>query len=84
MSLNDLLNQLNSQYNQQYNLSYLNQLLNSNISRPIVLTGEDRIEQIDNELDIIRGIIPTPKGYKIDKNKIKSLLKERKEYIDEL
>jgi hypothetical protein len=38
-----------------------------------------RIAEIDKELDIIRGRIPTPKGYKIDARKAKALMAERAE-----
>lgn len=38
-----------------------------------------RIAEIDKELDIIRGRVPTPKGYKINPRKAKALMTERAE-----
>lgn len=42
------------------------------------LPPAERIKQIDTELDIIRGVKPTPKGYKIDATKAKRLMTERR------
>ena len=39
----------------------------------------DRINKINAELDILRGRVPTPKGYKIDINRAKELMAELKE-----
>lgn len=35
-----------------------------------------RITQIEKELDIIRGRVPTPAGYKVDAGKVKGLMTE--------
>jgi hypothetical protein len=39
-------------------------------------TREDRIKWIERQLDICKGRVPTPKGYNIDKTKIKALIIE--------
>lgn len=44
--------------------------------KPKPIDKPTRIKQIEQELDIIRGIVPTPKGYKIDKSNIRALVKE--------
>lgn len=41
-----------------------------------------RIREINNELDIIRGIVPTPKGYKVDLKRAKELMVELKRLLD--
>lgn len=38
-----------------------------------------RRKQINDELDIIRGVIPTPKGYTIDPRRAKALMVELKQ-----
>lgn len=43
-----------------------------------------RIAEIDAELDIIRGRVSTPKGYKIDPRKAKALMNERTELAKKL
>ena len=40
-----------------------------------------RLRQINTELDIIRGRVPTPPGYKIDPRRIKQLMAELKQLI---
>lgn len=44
--------------------------------RPKPKSPAQRKLEIERELDIIRGRVPTPKGYKIDPRKIKSLMQE--------
>jgi len=39
------------------------------------------IEEIDEELDIIRGVKPTPSGYTIKPERMKDLMKQRKELV---
>lgn len=51
----------------------------SHPKRTETLTKEQRIRQIERELDILRGRIPTPKGYKVDKQRSKGLMKELRE-----
>jgi len=41
----------------------------------------DRISEINAELDILRGRVPTPKGYNIDINRAKELMTELKELM---
>lgn len=36
-----------------------------------------RLVEIDRELDIVRGVVATPKGYKVDPRKAKALMAER-------
>lgn len=40
------------------------------------------LKEIDEELDIIRGIKPVPSGYTVDKSKIKELMKQREELVN--
>jgi hypothetical protein len=85
------LHQLNNQYYAQQN-AFQNQLgtlgglrgirgagLAYKPPKPLPPDPKVRIAEIDKELDIIRGIIPTPKGYKIDPRKAKALMVERAE-----
>lgn len=44
--------------------------------------NQRRIIQINNELDIIRGVVPTPKGYVIDIKKAKRLMEELKTLME--
>jgi hypothetical protein len=37
---------------------------------------KQRRAQIERELDIIRGVVPTPTGYRVEPGKIKALMKE--------
>lgn len=46
---------------------------------PPKINPEVRKRQIEQELDIIRGITPTPKGYKVDPGKVKALMAELKQ-----
>lgn len=46
---------------------------------PPVKDKASRIQEIEDELDIIRGVKPTPKGYKVDPSKVKSLMTELKQ-----
>jgi len=39
------------------------------------------IEEIDSELDVIRGIKPTPVGYTVKPERMKDLMSQRKELI---
>jgi hypothetical protein len=39
---------------------------------------KERIAEIDAELDICRGRVPTPPGYKIDPSRVRALMAERK------
>ena len=48
-------------------------------AKPKPVDKPARIKEIENELDIIRGVVPTPKGYKIDTASVKSLRAELKE-----
>lgn len=48
-------------------------------AKPKPVDRPKRIKEIEAELDIIRGVVPTPKGYTIDKTRIRSLLAELKE-----
>lgn len=41
-----------------------------------VVNKETRIKQINTELDIIRGRVPTPPNYRIDPLRVKALMKE--------
>lgn len=43
---------------------------------PIATSPIERREQINRELDIIRGVVPTPPGYVIDTRRIKALMTE--------
>lgn len=47
--------------------------------KPKPVDKPTRIAEIEHELDICRGIIPTPKGYKVDTSKVKSLVAELKQ-----
>lgn len=44
-------------------------------------TNAKRIREINKELDIIRGVVPTPKGYKIDLQRAKDLMSELKKLL---
>lgn len=57
------------------NLEHMNRDL-SKLNRKPKVSKEERIRQIEHELDIIRGIQPTPKGYIINPSKVKSLMAE--------
>jgi hypothetical protein len=57
-------------------LGALNNALGS-IPKPKPVDPGTRIKEIDEELDIIRGVRPTPKGYKIDPRRVKVLMIER-------
>ena len=46
---------------------------------PPVINPEARRAEIEEELDIIRGRIPTPKGYRVDPSRIKALMLELRE-----
>lgn len=48
-------------------------------NKPKPVDKPTRIKEIEAELDIIRGRVPTPKGYTINKSKVRSLLIELKE-----
>lgn len=48
----------------------------SRVPAEVVLSGNPRVREIEKELDIIRGRVPTPIGYKIDKSKVKTLMAE--------
>jgi hypothetical protein len=48
---------------------------------PPVINKDARLKQVEHELDIIRGVVPTPRGYKIDKSHVKELLSERNELL---
>lgn len=45
-------------------------------AKPKPIDKATRIRQIEEELDIIRGRVPTPKGYKVDATKVKDLMIE--------
>lgn len=45
-------------------------------ARPKPKSPEVRRAEIERELDIIRGRIPTPKGFKVDAGKVKRLMTE--------
>lgn len=45
-------------------------------ARPKPVDKAARLQEIEHELDIIRGVVPTPRGYTIDKAKIRGLIKE--------
>lgn len=90
--LNEELNRSQSQYYQQYNRqkATLNDALGQlgglggikgagAAYKPRIKDPATRIVEIDRELDIIRGVIPTPKGYSTDVHKVKTLLAERAE-----
>jgi hypothetical protein len=36
----------------------------------------ERMRDIETELDIIRGVVPTPAGYTADRSKVRSLVRE--------
>lgn len=42
-----------------------------------------RIQEIDKELDILRGRVPTPPGYRINMARAKKLMKERSKLTQE-
>lgn len=44
-------------------------------------TSAKRIREINEELDIMRGIVPTPKGYTVDLGRAKILMKELRELM---
>ena len=46
--------------------------------------AQRRIIEINNELDIIRGVVPTPKGYIINVKKAKDLMEELKALMKEV
>lgn len=48
-------------------------------AKPRTRSPETRRAEIEHELDIIRGRIPTPKGYSIDPGRIKELVQELKQ-----
>lgn len=58
-------------------LADLNKLPKTPKAKPI--DKATRIQEIETELDIIRGRVPTPKGYKVDASKVKSLMIELRE-----
>lgn len=45
---------------------------------PIATDPKARRDQINKELDIVRGVVPTPKGYKVDPLRAKALMAELK------
>lgn len=45
---------------------------------PKPVSPEQRIKDIEAELDIYRGRVPTPKGFKSDPSKVKALMAELK------
>lgn len=42
-----------------------------------------RIQDINDELDVIRGRVPTPKGYKVDLDRARNLMAELKQLMAE-
>lgn len=49
--------------------------------RPKAVDPKARLAEIDKELDIIKGRVPTPKGYIATPSKVKLLIQERKEVL---
>lgn len=45
-------------------------------SPPRAIDKAARRKEIEAELDIVRGIVPTPKGYKVDQRHIKAIMIE--------
>lgn len=71
-------------------MKILNFLLNKTIEKSKMLlsaggefTRRERIKEINDELDIIRGVAPTPPGYKIAPQKIKELMAELAQIVKE-
>lgn len=44
--------------------------------------NQKRMIEINSELDILRGVVPTPKGYHVDINRAKELMTELKKLIE--
>jgi hypothetical protein len=40
-----------------------------------------RIKEIEDELDVIRGVKPTPRGCVVDRSKVRQLVKEREQLL---
>jgi len=47
-------------------------------------TKRPTLEEIDHELDIIRGVKPTPVGYKVRPERMKELMRLRRELVGSL
>lgn len=41
----------------------------------------DRVKKINDELDILRGVVPTPKGYNYDVKRVRPLMRELNELM---
>jgi hypothetical protein len=52
--------------------------------KPLLQDPKARMAEINKELDIIRGVVPTPKGYKVDARKVKALMTELSELEKDL
>lgn len=60
--------------------AYFNQLGGNLRDQPKnIPSREQRVAEINDELDIIRGVKPTPKGYRVDVRRTKQLMAELKE-----
>lgn len=51
----------------------------ANRAPPKPIDKAARIKTIEDELDIIRGRVPTPKGFKVDASRVKDLMLELKQ-----
>lgn len=80
-NLNELLNRLNNQFHSVNDPDWrsINNILRELDDKPKPVDKVTRMAQIEVELNIIKGITPTPRGYKIDKTNIKILIKELKQ-----
>jgi hypothetical protein len=57
-------------------MRYLNKKRQEEDARP---KPKPSLKEIDEELDITRGVKPTPDGYTVKPERIKELMKQRKE-----
>lgn len=77
--LSDTMDDLNRLLNEKMPDAFNNRITHVEPIDPAV-----RLKQIDHELDIIKGRVSTPKGYKTSPGIVKSLIAERKVLIGKL
>jgi hypothetical protein len=78
----------NEEFQSSFNAYGFNQNILETVERSTAAFNEllakqpspvNRRQEIERELDIIRGRVPTPKGYRVDSLRVKRLMQELKQ-----
>lgn len=82
---------MSARQSEEYFVAWLLEILNKReldqtetvLLEPDTTPSYKRLKEINDELDIIRGRVPTPKGYKVDLGRTKALMAELKKLLEE-